>query len=500
MKKLLFTIATVALALTACAQGPRGGRGGGMMMDKSADSTLTRMIATEVPKFKQLTFNDPQTGASLPYNLFVPSDYDGSQQLPLVLYMSDASTAGSDSQRPLTQGWGGLIWVTEAEQAKHPAIVLVPGYTAQSVDDDWNTTAEVEMTIRLLEQVCNEYNVDRTRLYTTGQSMGGMMSFYFNITHPHLFAASLFVGSQWDTSKMSPFIGNKFFYIVGGGDIKASKGMAELKQVLAQQGVTPAMGGWSAKLPTAVQNDSVRAMLAQGNNINFISFEAGSVLPESGKGMEHMCSFDFAYRLDAVRDWLFEQRLDGPAPATSPLVIARDGDWHGDNITPLMAVKKAIDKGAYAVMFNVEKDSDGNVVVKSDHNSTATLLSDVMSLAQGRIEVIARGDVTVDGAMTVPVVNLDSKSWKKDLNKVLDSEFVELRYSKQDKQLTDAMKLIDGRCKVLVNTTAAGLAGNHVDMTRGGNVQQSWGELKDMDVDGIITDQIKPMLKWLNNK
>ena len=35
--------------------------------------------------------------------------------------------------------------------------------------------------------------------------------------------------------------------------------------------------------------------------------EVGSVLPESGKGMEHMASFDFAYKLAAVRDWLFKQ-------------------------------------------------------------------------------------------------------------------------------------------------------------------------------------------------
>ena len=29
--------------------------------------------------------------------------------------------------------------------------------------------------------------------------------------------------------------------------------------------------------------------------------------PEDGKGMEHMASFDYAYKLTPVRDWLFEQ-------------------------------------------------------------------------------------------------------------------------------------------------------------------------------------------------
>ena len=46
---------------------------------------------------------------------------------------------------------------------------------------------------------------------------------------------------------------------------------------------------------------------SRGGNINFIKWEAGSVLPESGKGMEHMASFDYGYKIAAVRDWLFRQ-------------------------------------------------------------------------------------------------------------------------------------------------------------------------------------------------
>ena len=39
---------------------------------------------------------------------------------------------------------------------------------------------------------------------------------------------------------------------------------------------------------------------------NMIRFEAGSVLNGAGR-MEHMASFNYAYKLAAVRDWLFEQ-------------------------------------------------------------------------------------------------------------------------------------------------------------------------------------------------
>jgi predicted peptidase len=225
----------------------------------------------------------------------------------LVLFMADASTVGKDVTAPLTQGYGALVFASERDQQKHPSFVLVPQYTEWAVQDDWSTTDEVEMTIRLLKAVCKEYKVDTNRLYTTGQSMGGMMSFYFNITHPDLFAASLFVSSQWDTTKMKDFGMKHFFYIVAGGDQKASGGMKALAEVLKQQNARVDSASWSAKLPQADQERLAEELIAKGGNINFIKWETGSVLPETGRAMEHMASFDYGYKIAAVRDWLFEQ-------------------------------------------------------------------------------------------------------------------------------------------------------------------------------------------------
>ena len=299
------------MCLTACAQkkgGERGPRmGGGMSVNKDSDSVFAALKQETLGKFKQLTYNDKQTGKTMEYNLLVPEGAEAGHKLPLVLFMADASTAGKEVTAPLTQGYGALEFASNRDQQKHPSFVLVPQYTDWAVQDDWSTTDEVEMTIRLLQTVCKEYNIDTNRLYTTGQSMGGMMSFYFNITHPELFAASLFVSSQWDTSKMKDFGKRKFFYIVAGGDEKASGGMRELTEVLKKQNAHIDSASWSAKLPPAEQERLAETLIAKGGNINFICFEKGSVLPESGQGMEHMASFDFGYKIAAVRDWLFEQ-------------------------------------------------------------------------------------------------------------------------------------------------------------------------------------------------
>ena len=284
----MFLLAVGLMCLTACAQKKGGERGphmgGGMSVNKDSDSTFVALKNETLKKFRQLTFEDAKTGQTMAYNLLVPEGYDGTKSYPLVLFMADASTVGKDVTAPLTQGYGALEFASDRDQKEHPSFVLVPQYTEWAVQDDWSTTDEVEMTIRLLQTVCKEYNVDTNRLYTTGQSMGGMMSFYFNITHPDLFAASLFVSSQWDTSKMQDFGKKHFFYIVAGGDTS-----------------------WSAKLPTSEQEKLAEELIAHGGNINFIKWEAGSVLPETGRAMEHMASFDYGYKIAAVRDWLLRQ-------------------------------------------------------------------------------------------------------------------------------------------------------------------------------------------------
>ncbi|MBR1792376.1 MAG: hypothetical protein IJ764_01865 [Bacteroidales bacterium] len=309
MKKIAI-IAVTIMCLTACghkkdnANEPRWDES--MEMSKENDSTFAILKDETLPKFKQFTYEDAETGKRMAYNLLIPDGYDGTKSFPLVLFMADASTVGKEVTAPLTQGYGALAFASDRDQKAHPSFVLVPQYTGWTVQDDWSTSDEVEMTIRLLQNLCKAYNVDTNRLYTTGQSMGGMMSFYFNIAHPELFAASLFVSSQWDTSKMKDFGKKCFFYIVAGGDKKASGGMSSLAEVLKQQNARVDSSSWSAKLPHEEQEHLAEELIAKGGNINFIKWEDGSVLPETGRAMEHMASFDYGYKIAAIRDWLFK--------------------------------------------------------------------------------------------------------------------------------------------------------------------------------------------------
>ena len=322
MKKILLAVLLTVLMSVASvsAQGPaggpngqrggnRGGNGGGV--DKSSDAELQKMITEIIPQFELVTWEDPETGISLQFQFFIPADYDANENYPLIQFIPDSSVVGKGAEAVLTQGWGGLIWASEEEQSKHPCFVVVPVFTDTVVDDSFNHSDQIEAAVHFIQHLLQTYSIDQDRLYTTGQSMGGMTSFYLNIAYPDLFAASLFVGSQWDNSKLNILENKPFFYNVSAGDPKASAGQSELLSVFDADGASYTHEEWGAQDPADEQNAAVAAMLSEGYSSNFVTFTAGTTLAEgasapAGAG-EHMTSFDYAYKIEAVRDWLFEQ-------------------------------------------------------------------------------------------------------------------------------------------------------------------------------------------------
>lgn len=284
--------------------GPQLGQpGGGPAIDKSGDEALQTMIKNVMPNFKQLEYTYSETGKSMMYNLYSPRNIEKGKTYPLVLFMADASTPGTHVTRPLTQGYGALVWATDQWQSEHPCYVLVPQYSGVAVNDAYEHTDEVDMVARLVQKVASQYQVDTDRLYTTGQSMGGMISMYYNSAYPDLFAASIFVDCHWDSATFPELVKHKFVFITAG---KAGTFDA-LEKAAQNAGIEYEYTDFSAKLPQSEQDSLAREVLAKGAPITIINFTSKSVLPADGKGSEHMYSFDYAYRLTPVREWLFKQ-------------------------------------------------------------------------------------------------------------------------------------------------------------------------------------------------
>jgi predicted peptidase len=266
-----------------------------------------RAINLIVDDFKPFVFKDAESGKTLMYNLFVPRDYDSKKSYPLVLFMHDASVVSSEPDRTLVQGLGAVIWASPEEQAKHPAFVLAPQEDPETGSDPTKTA---DLYVRLVASVVGQYSIDKKRLYTTGQSAGCMRSIAMDIKYPDLFAASLLVAGQGDAQEMLAMIHEKLWVIVSEGDFRAFPGMNASVEAWEKAGAKVTKGRWSAREPQEVQAANVARMIAERNTIMYTTYVKGTCLPpeQANSGaQEHMASWQFAYAIPAVRNWLFAQ-------------------------------------------------------------------------------------------------------------------------------------------------------------------------------------------------
>ena len=272
----------------------------------SVDPAIQTVLDENAEKFEQFTYTDDETGISIEYSLYIPEGYDGSEEYPLIMFIPDSTGAGLSAAKVVENYYGAAIWASDEEQDKHASFVLVPAYTGRVTDDNWNVSEQLDATVSLIKHLAQEYSIDEDRLYTTGQSMGCMSSLYLNSKYPDLFAASLYVSGQWDISVLDALEDQTFFYVTAGGDEKASGGQDEVMALFDQDGVSYSYGTWDAQADEETQVANVQTLLDEGHAANMIRFETGTVL-NGGNGMEHMASFNYAYKLSTVRDWLFEQ-------------------------------------------------------------------------------------------------------------------------------------------------------------------------------------------------
>ena len=265
-----------------------------------------------VEDFKQFEFQDPKTALTLGYNLYIPKNYDKNKKYPLVLFIHDAGpTDLKETVVALIQGNGAIVFASPEEQAKHEAFVLAPKYNKKVVDDNGNVDPLLDTTLNLLDYLKNEYSIDTDRLYTTGQSMGGMMSIVMNFRQPDLFAASYLVACQWDPNVVAPMAKNNIWITVSTGDEKAFPGMNAITDTLKKNGAKVAYGSWKGTYTSGEFTKGVNNILKENANVNYSTLEKGTVIPkdivETSKGGEHIYTWTIAYNIEGIRDWLFSQ-------------------------------------------------------------------------------------------------------------------------------------------------------------------------------------------------
>ena len=247
------------------------------------------------------------------YNLFIPEN-PNHEKLPLVYFLHDASPCGDDPKLPLSQGNGAITWAKPEWQAKHPCYVLAPGIprSVHLTKDNFTFADELYILKEIIDLVADGYDVDKDRIYLTGQSMGCMSSCELNIQWPEQFAASLLVAGQWSPERMAQSCTNsKFWILVSQNDAKAFPGMNAVTNALSEAGVKVGKYLWNAKSTPAEFEALAAGALADDVQVRYTVFQGSSVVPEgrdAGPGANHVCTWPVVYEIESVKEWLFAQK------------------------------------------------------------------------------------------------------------------------------------------------------------------------------------------------
>lgn len=170
-------------------------------------------------------------GHTLPYRILYPEGYDKSKKYPLVLFLHGAGERGNDNQKQLVHG--AKLFAKEENRKAFPAIVVFP----QCPEDSYWASAKIERSKQplqieldyttappwplvsaneLVKKLLTEEAVDKTKVYISGLSMGGMGTFEAVYRYPTLYAAALPICGGGDTQHYDKRVAKTAFWIFHG--------------------------------------------------------------------------------------------------------------------------------------------------------------------------------------------------------------------------------------------------------------------------------------------
>ena len=258
-----------------------------------------------IEKFRQFDF------MGLGYNLYIPENCDNSKIYPLVVFLHDAGPCGDDTKITLSQGNGAVSWAAPEWQKEHPCYVLAPQIprNVKLTGDNFQTSDEIFVLKEMIDDVVSRYNIDKNRIYATGQSMGCMAFCELNILYPDYFAATLLVAGQWSPERMAEkCTDSKMWILVSNHDERAYPGMNAVTECMEEHGAKIGRYTWDAR-STQEQFDALtEEAMADDVNIRYTVFAGSSVVPphmDDNPASNHVCTWPVAYSINGLKRWLF---------------------------------------------------------------------------------------------------------------------------------------------------------------------------------------------------
>ena len=114
-----------------------------------------------------------------PFVAYSSEEKTGKKPLIVQLHGAGERGDGTDVEKVEVHGFANCL-----KDVERDCVVVMPQCPAITF---W--AARVESIVRFIEQVIQEYDIDKDRVYLTGLSMGGFGTWYTAMARPDLFAA-----------------------------------------------------------------------------------------------------------------------------------------------------------------------------------------------------------------------------------------------------------------------------------------------------------------------
>lgn len=291
----------------------------------------------------KLTFTDPALGGyTMPYNLFLPANYDpAGPALPVILYLHGAGERGNDNNSHINGSMQPLLDTTQVGTGSQRAIVIAPqcpsGQVWNSINtgDNWTPggtgissysetfsqqaartiSKPLQAAMDILSSVQSTKNVNSSKLYITGLSMGGFGTWDAITRFPNKFAAAMPLSGGGNKLAASTLINTPIWDYHGAEDtvvypngssdvINAIRSNGGSKSIYSLQGGT-GHWGWHV-FYTPYSSTGTPA------DVSYWSYYVGGSVTTGGMPN---------YAGDTVYDWLFAQSLSVPEPASITLLL-----------------------------------------------------------------------------------------------------------------------------------------------------------------------------------
>lgn len=217
----------------------------------------------------------------MPYRLFRP---EAAGKLPLVVFLHGSGGLGDDNEKQLGLGniFGTRVWLLPENQKRFPCFVVAPqtdrGWIKYDLAPQTEGPAKVlpgfgdgnRLALEIVDRLCRDFPIDQSRVYVTGQSMGGAGIWNLIAHRPKVFAAA----------------------VICCGSISSEDGTGAIDTPLWNF-----HGASDKTVPVSASRDRIAARRKAGGRPLFTEYA----------GVDHNC-WQWAYTEPELVKWVFAQR------------------------------------------------------------------------------------------------------------------------------------------------------------------------------------------------